>query len=82
MKATNKQFKKEVTYDKGYGYQTDYYYIGKENFVINKHTNTSWGVSCDGCYCLEFKRLKDAKQFILGCIKMNYNPVKDYATIK
>ena len=79
MTTTKNQFRKETTYDKGYGYLTAYYYMGKENFVISKDTNTSWGVVCNWCYCLEFKRLKDAKHFILSCIKSNYNPVNDYA---
>lgn len=82
MKNSKRQFRKEKTYDVGYGYLTAYYYTGKENFVITKDTNTSWGVICDGCDILDFKRLKDAQQFILGCVKMNYNPVNDYAISK
>ena len=64
---TTLKFKKETSYDKGYGYQSVYVL---NEWSISRDSYNSWGISRNGCFKFTVGTLKIAKNYILGVIKM------------
>ena len=61
------KFTSKKTYDKGYGYQTDYVL---NEWMITKISYNSWSIERNGNHLFSVGTLTIAKNYVCGVVKM------------